>query len=423
MNAQSPRSGGVSEFTEADFRESADASESSAGRGTVQLLHLLTVQELFALTSPPALIDGVLPSGTLVGATGKRATKKSLLVLGWGLCLATGLAWHGRRVSPGIVVYIAAEGARGLRKRVDAWCRSNGFDRTALEKTIFVYPRSINFLTVESIDALIKSLLGLEARPVLIIVDTLSRCFVGGDENSAQDMSVFVESCERLQRATDATVLVVHHVNKNGTGPRGSSVFECAVETLITVESNGDIVTVSCDKQKDDAEFETIRLRKVVVDVGQNERGEQLTSCVLVPESSEKEGSDAESLGRLRDRSLCQCMWDRVGMGEIDAATLACATKFSKSEFQRVTARLRKAGCIELVRSGKPNVYRLTDQGKFLVVPDVPESPNGDSGTTTQGCPKSQASRPRKGAKAGTGTNVESERGAGSRADAEVSRA
>ena len=53
-------------------------------------------------------------------------------------------------------------------------------------------------------------------RPALIIVDTLARCMVGGDENSAKDMGLFIAHADALRKETGATVLIIHHTGKNG---------------------------------------------------------------------------------------------------------------------------------------------------------------------------------------------------------------
>src|SRR5258708_21582640 len=91
--------------------------------------------------------------------------------------------------------------------------------------------------------------------PRLIILDTLSRCMVGGDENSSKDMGLFVEACAEIQRATGATILVIHHTGKNGIGERGSSVLPCACETMIELSQNEGYITLACDKMKDAPEF------------------------------------------------------------------------------------------------------------------------------------------------------------------------
>lgn len=60
----------------------------------------------------------------------------------------------------------------------------------------------------------------------MIVIDPASR-FRGGDENSADDVTRFVEEMERIRQATGATVLVCHHANKasmnESNGMRGQA--------------------------------------------------------------------------------------------------------------------------------------------------------------------------------------------------------
>ena len=66
----------------------------------------------------------------------------------------------------------------------------------------------------------------------LIVLDPASR-FRGGDENSAEDVTRFIEALEKIRMATGATVLIVHHANKASmqggeqtqSASRGSSAF------------------------------------------------------------------------------------------------------------------------------------------------------------------------------------------------------
>ena len=58
---------------------------------------------------------------------------KSFVALSFALCVAAGREWLGHKVKQGRVVYVAAEGGRGMHKRVRAWrkehdIRSCGFD-------------------------------------------------------------------------------------------------------------------------------------------------------------------------------------------------------------------------------------------------------------------------------------------------------
>src|SRR5438034_1345408 len=83
---------------------------------------------------------------------------------------------------------------------------------------------------------LIEHVLPAGALGLLVGVDTLARCFVGGEENSAKDMGLFVAGLDRLRAATGAAVLVVHHTGRESGRERGSTALSGAVDTLMVIE-------------------------------------------------------------------------------------------------------------------------------------------------------------------------------------------
>lgn len=95
-------------------------------------MHLLTREEIDAIPDLEPMIDGVLDKGTVAMLAAQPGAGKSFLALDWACRYATGLRWQGRDVNrmmqyptgnqgPGKVLYIAAEGARGIKTRLAAW--------------------------------------------------------------------------------------------------------------------------------------------------------------------------------------------------------------------------------------------------------------------------------------------------------------
>ncbi|MCA1646651.1 MAG: helicase RepA family protein [Chloroflexi bacterium] len=70
------------------------------------------------------------------------------------------------------------------------------------------------------VDELLLSLGDLPELPVALFTDTLARGMVGVDENSAQDMGLFIQTADRIRQATGATVVVLHHHGKSGAANR-----------------------------------------------------------------------------------------------------------------------------------------------------------------------------------------------------------
>jgi RecA-family ATPase len=100
---------------------------------------------------------------------------------------------------------------------------------------------------------------------VLVVFDTQSRCAVGIEENQSSAMSVLVDALDKLRVVTGACVLTVHHTPRTATNLRGSNSQEGAATTIIAVEKDGPLVTVSAEtarggKQKDFAARPPMRM-------------------------------------------------------------------------------------------------------------------------------------------------------------------
>jgi hypothetical protein len=207
-------------------------------------------------TPPEWLIDGLVPEDGLVVLYGEPTAGKSFLALDWGLSVATGVAWLGHSVKQGELVYIYAEGVRGLRRRAEAWLQRNDApDFRAL-------PVAVSIPDPKELSEFVKAVRSVGNRPRLIIIDTLARNFGEGNESIAQDMNAFVRGCDDLRaRFPDATILVVHHPGKDHKkGARGSVALKGAVDAEFELTRSGDAITLKNEKQKDGEEAQPIPL-------------------------------------------------------------------------------------------------------------------------------------------------------------------
>lgn len=213
---------------------------------------LLTLDELAALPPPTWLIDGMIPRGGLACVYGPSGAGKSFLALDWALSIATGTHWIDHEVQAGNVIYVAAEGHIGLATRVEAWQIRHG----AGAAPFYVLPDAVNLMDAPSVELLLTDIQNRAPDPALIVVDTLARCMVGGDENGTKDMGLFTASADRLRKATGATVLIIHHTGKDpGRGERGNSSLRAACDTMISLTADDGLISLECDKQKDALEF------------------------------------------------------------------------------------------------------------------------------------------------------------------------
>jgi hypothetical protein len=89
---------------------------------TERIFQFYDTNELMSLPPQQWLIYKVLPDCGLALLFGPPGEGKSFVALDWALCVATGEKWLGKHaVQQGHVLYIAAEGGGGMKKRVAAW--------------------------------------------------------------------------------------------------------------------------------------------------------------------------------------------------------------------------------------------------------------------------------------------------------------
>lgn len=222
------------------------------------------------LTPPDWQIDGIVERNTLAEIFGPSGEGKSFVVLDMGLSVAAGVPWQGRDTKPGIVLYVCGEGRRGVIKRIAGWKKFHGVDR---ELPFAVSDGSVPLTDPERlIDILAIIRDDLPEPPAMVIVDTVARNFGVGDENSTQDMGRFVVACDAIRKASEASVVLVHHTGLQDQGrARGNSSLKAALDTEIAVEQISDTPTrrIKCTKQKDADPFSPIEVDFEVVDLGE----------------------------------------------------------------------------------------------------------------------------------------------------------
>ena len=211
---------------------------------------LLTRSALRELPDPAPLIDGVLDQGTVALLYGRWGTGKSFVALDWAASIATGRPWQGRRTEQRRVLYVAAEGAYGLKGRLGAW--EVGWQTEIHDGTLDILPRPVNL--TRGRDAVELAALIGERDYGLVVLDTLARCMVGADENSARDCGEVVDTLVRLREQTAggrAVILGVHHTGKDGKTFRGSSVFEAGADTVYSLNRDDGVIVLDREKRKD----------------------------------------------------------------------------------------------------------------------------------------------------------------------------
>lgn len=277
---------------------------------TTLLDQMLTAEQLRALPPPEPLIAGLLNLDSTAWLIGKSGSFKSFVVLDWAAHVGRGQAWQGLAVRQGLAVCVVAEGARGVRLRVDAWERAYG----PLKDVLFL-PRPVQVRGMEW-PALIEACHRLA--PVLIVLDTQARISIGLDENSNTDMGLYIQAIDQLRQATGACVLSVHHIGRNGSDARGASALDAAQDAEIRAARIGAYaVELHVDKQKDRHQAGPIRLAlRAVGGEIDPETGEDMSSLVIEQNAAAVPVEERIERGTARARVLYSIMRDIFDVGD-----------------------------------------------------------------------------------------------------------
>lgn len=281
-------------------------------RPATSLLAVYDSSDLDGLADPDPLIYGLLDRGSVALLAGKFGTYKSFLALDWACHVATGRAWAGHEVDEAVpVVYIAAEGQVGIKRRVRGW-RNRHLEGGELPRgALTVVPQRVVLETDKDGKAtahlreLVALVTGLGAG--LVVFDTLSKSRGNGrDENSNSDNSALMALVIELTRATGATVLLVAHTGYSGEHTRGGSSQEDDVDAVFVVRfedpksedrSPENRRVLHHRKSKDGVLSPPLVLVPHTVVVGQDRRGRVVDTLTLTTDPWEQPDAPEDKRG------------------------------------------------------------------------------------------------------------------------------
>jgi hypothetical protein len=314
--------------------------------------------------SAEPLIDGLLDQEAMTVLYGESNTGKSFVALDMAYHIATGRDWAGRRVARMGVVYVAAEGGKGTRKRVRALRLR--FGKANVPMAFLMVPVDLLHADADT-GPLIERIRQFAAnlpQPLkvgLIVIDTLSRALAGGEENRSADMGALVANLDRIRQAIGAHILVVHHAGKDpAKGARGHSLLRAATDTELEITNWQLAVT----KQRDlEGSFATgFALDPVVI--GERADGRPVTSAIvrLVARNaivagiaSAREQDVLEAIRTLQGLLPAEQQAEGVGTGEI-GALLGVTYSALRSHLTRLNVK-------SLIISTKRGYWRLQPSG------------------------------------------------------------
>lgn len=243
---------------------------------------LTPFEQIQISTAPDYVVKGIIPRVGLAVVWGRPKCGKSFWTFDLAMHVALGREYRGRRVQQGPVVYLALEGGHGFRNRVEAWRRRH----------LDGYPDRVPFYLLDvpldlvaerdKLIAAIRTQLA-DMAPVAIVIDTLNRALIG-DENKSDDMAKFIRASDMIRVAFGCVVIIIHHCGIAGSRPRGHTSLSGADDAQIAVERDADgLITIKIEHMKDGDASAPMACKLERIELGNDDDGDPITSCVVVP--------------------------------------------------------------------------------------------------------------------------------------------
>jgi hypothetical protein len=267
-------------FSDVNFEASLDAALFEEA----PKFKLLTSADLAALPAQKWLIASVLPAEGLAAIYGPSGSGKSFLALSMCAAIAAGDGWFGHRTEQAPVIYLALEGEGGIKVRVKAWEKHHSQKLTDEMRLVL---QSFKISDRSDLAQLIAAIRQFHTQGAVVVIDTLNRAAPTADENSSKDMGEIIEGAKLIQSNLGGLCILVHHTGKDQSkGMRGHSSLFAALDASIEVTRTKSARSWNVAKSKDGEDDLTHPFDLEIINLGVNEYGDPITSCVVVETSS-----------------------------------------------------------------------------------------------------------------------------------------
>lgn len=274
---------------------------------TPQRFRLLTPADLAKRPSVQWRVRGVLPFDGIAAMFGPSGSGKSFLTLDLLATVASGGEWFGCRVKSAPVLYVALEGEAGISQRIQAHQAKHG----PLPDGFRFLLQSLDIRATDDRADLVRAIQAAGWAGGVLCLDTLNRAAPGMDENDSRSMGEVISAAKSLQAELGGLVLLIHHTGKDATkGLRGHSSLHAALDAALEVSRDGDRREWKMHKAKDGEDGEAHPFSLDVVEVGTDEDGEPITSCVVVPEKNAGEAARRALPPKSGNQRI---IWDALG--------------------------------------------------------------------------------------------------------------
>lgn len=252
------------------------------------------------------LVKQLLVAGEKSILAGAPQAGKSFAATDLAMSVCRAVPWMGKMITRRRgVVYLASESSSGvINLRMPAYKKHYQFDKKEDFPIVFIVQKVNLFDKPEDVAGLISDIkfyaseFDKQGTPLgLVVIDTFSASTPGADEIKSADVSRVISNVDAIREQSGAHVMVVHHMNAEGSKVRGHSSLIGDFDTVLLIAQTQEydrpsegkgrpMRTLTVLKQKDG---EAGYLRKFVlrgIDLGFDTDGVPVSSCVVdVPEN------------------------------------------------------------------------------------------------------------------------------------------
>ena len=243
------------------------------------------------------LADQAIPMKSITMLFGDSNVGKTFLALHLANCARRGVPFLGRETRQCDVLYLFGEGAEGLSGRVKAYVDSHEPSDLDIAIAVRVPNLFADPGAADKVIAMAKLAFESSGSKIgLIVIDTLQVASSGSNISEQKDMNLVFEKLRRLIDELDVAVVITHHGSKaDPKNMRGSLTLRESADAVWFVEQKEAGLSLSPDKLRDASKDKNaMSARLEVVQIGVDENGKPITSCVVRPLN---EGSNGKGFG------------------------------------------------------------------------------------------------------------------------------
>ena len=247
----------------------------------VRRFELIPFDEIRVGGVPSYLVRGLIPRHGLTLVFGPMKSGKTFFMIDLMMHVALDREYRGHRVKGGCVVYCVLEGPHGFRGRIEAF-RRHKMAAPVEDVPFHLVAARMSFIADHrELVADIRDALGDDRPPAVIVIDTLRRS-LEGSESDDEDIAAYVGAADRVREAFGCAIVLVHHSGLEAGRPRGHTSLGAAVDAqLACTKDKSGKVTVEVQLMRDGPEGETLHGQLREVDIGFDDDGLPMTSCVF----------------------------------------------------------------------------------------------------------------------------------------------